>query len=370
MLKRIAWAFGPLALVAVMGITSGGFPFNPLFGTAHVGATNPASRDTIAAENTTHLVQITELNTTADQPSLSFNAYGPNSGGLFSNDIHFNRYDGTFSAPTAILSGDFFGAIGGRAWDGSGSLSASAIGEQFLANENWSSTNHGAYFNFLITPSGGSVTRNNILQLSGTVAGGDFVDVLTNGSGDTSLGIVRFLDQVGTRYGYAGKATTGAISYESDAALQLVANNGVDRLIIDTSHNLTATGLTGTSPFARYADATANFTGNPGLEVSSIRVPKISYAGVTQTAATTCNITTVGQSNNVTSCTAAATGIPAVNFTTSYTTAPTCVATPQNVGTTATTVSFASTTVSAANMSNSQAGVAANISAFVICVGF
>lgn len=33
MTRKILWAFGPLALIALLGITSGGFPFNPKLGT-------------------------------------------------------------------------------------------------------------------------------------------------------------------------------------------------------------------------------------------------------------------------------------------------------------------------------------------------
>jgi len=69
--------------------------------------------------------------------------------------------------------------------------------------------------------------------------------IIANGTSNTALGILGFYDNAGTRFGYAGHASSGSglVTYESDAGVQLAANNGVDGLSIDTSHNLAYNGV-------------------------------------------------------------------------------------------------------------------------------
>lgn len=75
----------------------------------------------------------------------------------------------------------------------------------------------------------------------GSSISGEQNRLITNGTGSTSLGYNAVYDAAGTRFGYYGKASSSDsnITYESDAGLRLVGNNGTDVLFVDTSHNLT-----------------------------------------------------------------------------------------------------------------------------------
>jgi hypothetical protein len=157
-------------------------------------------------------------------------------GATFQNNLHWNRFDGSIGSPSNVLSGDTFMSMGYRGWDGSGTLSQSMAAYYSKATENWDSTHHGIEFEWDVTPAGGSV-RQNIFELAAS-ASSNLPAMITNGVGDTSRGRLEIKDTAGTRYGYLGKASNGTITYESDAAVQLVGNNGVDALVIDASHNL------------------------------------------------------------------------------------------------------------------------------------
>jgi hypothetical protein len=94
-----------------------------------------------------------------------------------------------------------------------------------------------------------------------TGASGRSADIVTNGTGGTSVGYAGIVDQSGTRFGYWGKASSsnGTIDYESDAGIQLVGNGGADKLAIDTSHNMTWSG-TGTVPWVTNTSGTFTAT--------------------------------------------------------------------------------------------------------------
>lgn len=86
---------------------------------------------------------------------------------------------------------------------------------------------------------------NNLARLSmNNAAAGRQVDMVGTTATSSAVAYAGILDQAGVRYGYFGKASTASvISYESDADVQLVANNGTDSLNISTGHVLNFNSL-------------------------------------------------------------------------------------------------------------------------------
>lgn len=75
--------------------------------------------------------------------------------------------NGTFAAPTAMLSGQLLGTIDGRGYDGSAvsyneyapGFSDGQVGLEFKTTENWSSGHHGVQLNFYTTPNASGAAR-------------------------------------------------------------------------------------------------------------------------------------------------------------------------------------------------------------------
>lgn len=127
---------------------------------------------------------------------------------------------------------------------------------------------------------------SNFFKCALTGVSGRQCDVVGNGTGATAVAYVGFVDQSGARYGYFGKSSSGStINYESDAAVQVVANNGTDSLGIDTSHNLSYNGVSVTP-------SSGTFT--------------LQYGGMTTVVSCTATWTKVGNIATLTLC--AATG--------------------------------------------------------------
>lgn len=167
------------------------------------------------------------------------------SGASFITPLHWARANGTQSAPTAILSGDSLLSIGARGYNGS-VMTGSTLGIEGFATENWSGTALGSEFEFQIVPTT-TTTRIPIFRLQATAAANN-PTIVTNGAGNTSEGYVLVVDNTGARFGFFGKSTNtdATVAYESDSTLQLVANNGADKITTDTTHTTTISNSNGT----------------------------------------------------------------------------------------------------------------------------
>lgn len=170
-------------------------------------------------------------------------------------------------------------------------------------------TSMGAYAiqtgGFPYFPTFGGVIVKNFWNCNkpGHVAG-EGCQIVTNGTGTASQNYVGIYDQVGTRFGYFGKAGTSdnTITYDSDGPLKLTGNNGTDSIIIDTSHNLTYNGAT--------------------LGRTSFNNPKVSLGEYTANGSA-CSINSgVWQNQNLGACVRNSTGNYTVSFTTAYSGSP------------------------------------------------
>lgn len=168
------------------------------------------------------------------------------SGAAAISPLHWARANGTPASPTAILSGDNIMSLGARGYDGTG-MSGSELAIEGIASENWGTNNHGSYIDFQVTPTAdASGARKSVLQIRATTSA-TTPTMVTNGVGSTSVGYMPVTDTAGTRFGYWGKASgaNSTVTYESDAGLGLVGNNGTDQLTINTSHTLGYSGSGG-----------------------------------------------------------------------------------------------------------------------------
>lgn len=165
------------------------------------------------------------------------------SGAYAISPIHWARINGTPGAPTAILNGDNLMSMGSRGWDGS-EVSQSAGGFEGIATENWTTSATGMKLQVQTVPSGGATTRRTIMEFFGSLTA-NTPTLYGATTGNSGLIYMPFVDSAGTRFGYLGHASTAnaSMDYESDAALNLSGNGGADKLIIDTSHNLTYKGV-------------------------------------------------------------------------------------------------------------------------------
>jgi len=70
------------------------------------------------------------------------------------------RAKGSIAAPTAILNGDSMGAIRGIGYDGTAFARSSNV--DFIASENWTTSAHGTFIQFGITPNGSTTTAEGM----------------------------------------------------------------------------------------------------------------------------------------------------------------------------------------------------------------
>lgn len=108
-----------------------------------------------------HLFEVTNNN--SGKQCVRINSYGASS---YGNNVHFCRYFGTQTTPSAIGSGAFLMSTGYRGHDGN-SLSQSMAAFQVVATENWTPTSHGIRFQWEVTPKGSSI-RKHIMELDST----------------------------------------------------------------------------------------------------------------------------------------------------------------------------------------------------------
>jgi hypothetical protein len=73
--------------------------------------------------------------------------------------MDFRRANGTAAAPTALLSGDFLGVIGGLGYMTT-RYSNGALQIRYYTSENWTDTANGSYMAFLTTPNGVNALGN------------------------------------------------------------------------------------------------------------------------------------------------------------------------------------------------------------------
>lgn len=95
----------------------------------------------------------------------------------------------------------------------------------------------------------------------GTGVAGRQVDFIGTTATSAAVVYAGWLNQAGTRFGYMGKTSTGSlISYESDADVSLIGNNGADAVNISTGHVLAYNGvdMTPTTTTATWSFQTAN----------------------------------------------------------------------------------------------------------------
>lgn len=156
------------------------------------------------------------------------------SGAAFITPLHWARANGTQASPTAILSQDNIMSMGARGWDGS-EISQSALAIEGIATENWTTSANGAKIQFEAVTTG-TVSRKPVFAII-AANGANNPTMITNGTGGTSVAYMPVVDAAGTRYGYWGKASgsNNDISFESDAGLRLVANNGANPLTVGVS---------------------------------------------------------------------------------------------------------------------------------------
>ncbi|HXT00024.1 MAG TPA: hypothetical protein VN915_05080 [Elusimicrobiota bacterium] len=92
-------------------------------------------------------------------PVMATEGYG-NGGG-----VSFNFAEGDISNPSEPLDGDGFGFVSGRGWASGSFHSGNAI-VIFTADGDWSSSNHGEFFDFYAT-SAGATSRQEIMTIKG-----------------------------------------------------------------------------------------------------------------------------------------------------------------------------------------------------------
>lgn len=158
-------------------------------------------------------------------------------------------------------------------------------------------------------PTFGALTVKNFLKCGNTGVAGRQCDLVGNGTGGTAVSYSGIVDQAGTRFGYYGKTSSGAadVSYESDAAVQVVANNGVDVMRIDTAHAYSFNGAT--------------------VARAGFHNPKISFGEFIGNAGGCSNNSGVWQTQNMGgTCVRNSVGNYTITFSTAYAGSPICMA--------------------------------------------
>lgn len=169
------------------------------------------------------------------QADISATAYGVSGGGI----LHGRMANGTYAAPTAILSGDIFGGVGSRAYHSGGAFQTSSpTSIHWVAAENQTGSAYGSYLRILTTPKG-STTRQErvIVSDSGTLwchDTGTFnpkvaeqtkpssdVLVLASGTGNTSIGA--FVYGTGLTAGMRCGSATGTPATPAATAVDTIA---------------------------------------------------------------------------------------------------------------------------------------------------
>lgn len=118
--------------------------------------------------------------------------------------IAFRRYNGTSTSPTALLAGQAIAALNGQGYDGS-ATSGAVASIQYVAYNNWSTSDHSTYITFSNIPSGGTILGERArLSQSGVWQVGSTAD-------DGSGGIIQATGYMSASAGYYSVST----SYEA-----------------------------------------------------------------------------------------------------------------------------------------------------------
>lgn len=91
---------------------------------------------------------------------ITATTYGVDGGGI----LHGRYARGTKASPTAVLSGDIFAGIGGRAYHAGGAFqSSSPTSIHWVASEDQGSSSYGSYLRILTTPKGSNTRVERLL---------------------------------------------------------------------------------------------------------------------------------------------------------------------------------------------------------------
>lgn len=155
--------------VTVSSYVMTNFPTTSIYtskGGGYLNAGNVAWNINNAAGDPPHIFEVSSDNLAIQ--TIRFNTYGTS----FANDMHWCRYRGNQVTPTVIKLGDFFMSMGFRGWDGSGTLSQSALAFQALTVEDWSVPATGAKFHFETTRAGtNALARLPMIDITGSGMG-------------------------------------------------------------------------------------------------------------------------------------------------------------------------------------------------------
>ncbi len=96
--------------------------------------------------------------------------------------LRLHRAKGSMASPTALLSGDVLGAIRGLGYDGTSFSRTSNV--DFVASENWTTSAHGTFIHFGVTPNGSTalaegmrLTQDKYLGIGGVTTPAAGLDI-------------------------------------------------------------------------------------------------------------------------------------------------------------------------------------------------
>lgn len=219
-------------------------------------------------------------------------------------DIHQVRVNGTWTAPTALLTGETIARSQVRGYDGTTVVTGADI--NYVTSENWASGANGVNIALRTAPTAGSALATR-LTLGGNATGsfaqgedGTAAQPYWNFRLDTDVGLYR--------------STTNTIG---------LSTNGVSRLLVNTASAAFSLPLTGDSftPTSTTAPTNGLYlpgANNPAITVNSVKTLSATTTGVDVTGqlSTTTGVASAGTKFTITGCSAGTTvgGATAGNY--------------------------------------------------------